>query len=351
MKQLLRFHQNGCISYFLNFDLSHGFKIVALLCILLGTTQLAQAQCSVTISKVTVSGCYLVGNQSKATVSVEVAWANAPSGGTITVTLGAQTRTITPGVITVTYPQVTGTATGSQTIVTPQVVAFEVDANGSTGNTITARFSNTCTTSTTYNAPAACPITACSGNNLGGMVFKDFNDNGIKEPGETAGVASIAVKGIACDGTTYTGTTDGYGYYSLPVPANKYPVRVEFSNVPSVYKLGVNGVGSRTSVQFVSAPTCNINLGIVNPIDYCSDNNQWVFVPCFVYGDPLPTTGATAANLSGNADALVSIPYGITAGIGTTPPLYFDEKAIAKASQIGTVWGINIQRGFFSRRC
>lgn len=340
MKQLLRFHQNGCISYFLNFDLSHGFKIVALLCILLGTTQLAQAQCSVTISKVTVSGCYLVGNQSKATVSVEVAWANAPSGGTITVTLGAQTRTITPGVITVTYPQVSGSATGNQTIVTPQVVAFEVDANGSTNNTITARFNNTCTTSTTYNAPTACPITACSGNNLGGMVFKDFNDNGIKEAGETAGVASIAVKGIACDGTVYNGTTDGYGYYSLPIPANKYPVRVEFGNIPSIYKLGVNGVGSRTSVQFVSAPACNVNLGIVNPIDYCSDNNLRVFVPCFVYGDPLPTTGATAANLSGNADALVSIPYGITAGIGTTPPLYFDEKGIAKASQIGTVWGL-----------
>ena len=31
-------------------------------------------QCTISISKVTVSGCYLVGSQSKATVSVEVAW-------------------------------------------------------------------------------------------------------------------------------------------------------------------------------------------------------------------------------------------------------------------------------------
>lgn len=341
MKQLLRFHQNGYSGYFLNFGLSQGFKIVTFLCILLGASQLARAQCSITISKVTVSGCYLVGNSSKATVSVEVAWANAPSGGTITVTLGSQTRTITPGVITVTYPQVTGTATGNQTILTPQVVAFEIDANGSTNNTITARFNSNCTTSATYNAPAACPITACSGNNLGGMVFKDFNDNGIKETGETAGVASVSVKGIACDGTIYNGTTDGYGYYSLPVPANKYPVRVEFSSVPSIYKLGVNGVGSRTSVQFVGAPTCNVNLGIVNPIDYCSDNNLRVFVPCFTYGDPLLTpSNVSSENLSANADALVSIPYGVTAGIGTTQPIYFDERSIAKASVIGTVWGL-----------
>jgi uncharacterized repeat protein (TIGR01451 family) len=343
MKQLLRFQQNGYLGYFLNLGLSPSFKIVSFLCILLGTTHLAQAQCSISISKVTVSGCYLVGNQSKATVSVEVGWTNAPTGtgGTITVTLGTQTRTITPGTITVTYPQVTGTATGSQTIVTPQVVAFEIDANGSSNNTITAKFNNNCATdSETYNAPAACPITACSGNNVGGIVFKDFNDNGIKEAGETAGVASVAVKGIACDGTIYNAVTDGYGYYSLPVPANKYPVRVEFDNVPSIYKLGVNGIGSRTSVQFVSAPACNVNLGIVNPIEFCSDNNLRVFVPCFVYGDPLPTTGATAANLSGNADALVSFPYGVTAGIGTTNPVYFDEKMIAKASQIGTIWGL-----------
>ncbi|WP_158550033.1 SdrD B-like domain-containing protein [Runella aurantiaca] len=305
-----------------------------------GTT--AYSQCTISISKVIVSGCYLVGSQSKATVSVEVAWTNAPTGGTITVTLGAQTRTITPGLITVTYPQVAGNSsrTGDQTIVTPQVVAFEINADGSTNNTITARFNNTCTTSTTYNAPAACPITACSGNNIGGVVFKDFNDNGVKETGESAGIASVLVKGIACDGTVYTGTTDGYGYYSLPVPANKYPVRVEFGNVPSVYKLGINGTNSRTSVQFVSAPACNVNLGLINPIDYCTDNNLRIFVPCFAYGDPLLTSGATSANLSGNADALASIPYGITAGVSTTNALFFDEKGIAKASQIGTIWGL-----------
>ena len=337
MKFLLRIHGGDYANRLFSFWL----QSLAIIGIFLWSSQKANAQtCSVAIRKVTVSGCYLVNGQSKATVSVEVEWSNAPSGGVITVTTGSQSRTITPGSITVDYPQVTGVISSTQVIVSPQVVAFEVDANGATNQAVTARFNATCTDSDSYNVPASCAITACNGSNLGGIVFKDFNDNGIKEAGETAGVSSVLVKGIACDGTVYTGTTDGYGYYSLPVPANKYPVRVEFTSVPSVYKLGINGANSRTSVQFVGAPSCNVNLGVINPIDYCSDNNLRLFVPCFVYGDPLPTTGATSADLSGNADAFVSIPYGVTAGIGTTNPLYFDERVVAKAKDVGTVWGL-----------
>ena len=304
---------------------------------LLWTSQQTKAQtCSVTIKKVIVSGCYLVNGQSKATVSVEVAWENAPANDSITVKIGSQTRVIKPGTISVTYPQANNSSplTGNQTIVSPQVVAFEVDANGSTNNSITARFVANCLTSSSYKSPDACPVAACSGNNVGGMVFKDFNDNGIKDAGETAGVSGVAVKAIACDGTVYTTTTDGYGFYSLPVPANKYPVRVEFNSIPSIYKFGINGTNSRTSVQFVSAPNCNIHLGIVNPIEYCSGTNLRVFVPCFTYGDPLQTTGATAANLSANADALVSIPYGVSSST------FQGEQMITNAGKIGTIWGL-----------
>ncbi|MCA0228947.1 MAG: DUF11 domain-containing protein [Bacteroidetes bacterium] len=335
MKFLLRIYGGDYANRLFSFWL----QSLAIIGIFLWSSQQAHAQtCSVTIRKVTVSGCYLVNGQSKATVSVEVGWTNAPSGGVITVTTGSQSRTITPGTISVTYPQANNSSplTGNQTIVSPQVVAFEVDANGSTNNALTARFNATCTTSTTFNAPTACPTAACSGNNVGGMVFKDFNDNGIKEAGETAGVSDIAVKAIACDGTVYTTTTDGYGFYSIPVPANKYPVRVEFSSVPSIYKLGVNGTNSRTSVQFVNAPSCNVHLGIVNPVEFCSDNNLKVFVPCFTYGDPLIASqqGVSAANLSANADALVSIPYRVSSST------FQGEQMITNAGKIGTVWGL-----------
>ncbi|WP_310590813.1 SdrD B-like domain-containing protein, partial [Arsenicibacter rosenii] len=269
---------------------------------------------------------------SKSTVSVEVAWSNAPANGYIIVTSGTQSQTILPGTITVTYAQPAGyntLVTGSQTIVSPQVVAFEVDANSSAG-TVTARFSNqtSCSATGSFTTPASCLPITCSGSNLGGMVFKDFNDDGGKQAGETAGIPAVAIKAIACDGTTYTATTDNYGLYSINIPANKYPVRVEFSNVPSIYNLGVNGNDSRTSVQFVAAPRCNVNLGINNPVDYCS-NNPVVFVPCYVNGNPL------AGGNAGTADALVTIPYGVSSATSFT-----GEVPIATASQIGSIWGL-----------
>ena len=287
--------------------------------------------CGITL-KPTVSGCYLVGGQSKATVNVEVAWTDAPAGDSIKVTLGGQNRYIRPGVKTVVYPQVPGnpSITSTQTIVSPQVVAFEINADGGTGKTITANFvgQNSCSASTTFNAPASCAATQCQSPNLGGIVFKDFNDNGKREAGETAGVSGVSVKAVACDGTVYTATTDGYGFYSLPVPATGYPVRVEFSNIPSIYYQGMQGADSRTTVQFVEAPDCSVDLGLINPIDFCSDNGLRVFVPCFTYGDPL-VSGSSA-----NADALVSIPYGVSSNT------FQGEQPMSKASQIGTVWGL-----------
>ncbi len=304
----------------------------SVLFLLLGGAFNSYAQCTLTFNKISPSGCYSVSGVSKATVSVEVAWTNAPTNGYIVVTSGTQSQTILPGTITVTYaqpPGYTNTVTGTQTIVSPQVVAFEVDANGSSG-TVTARFSNqtSCSATGSFTTPAACLPTTCSGNNLGGMVFKDFNDDGTMQAGETAGIPAVTVTAIACDGTPYTATTDNYGLYSINIPANKYPVRVEFSNVPSVYNLGVNGNDSRTSVQFINAPSCDVNLGINNPVDYCS-NNPVVFVPCYVNGDPL--AGGTA----GSAGALVSIPYGVSSATTFT-----GEVEIATASQIGAIWGL-----------
>ena len=288
------------------------------------------AQCTLNINKVTTSGCYSVSGVSKATISVEVAWSNAPANGYIVVTTAAQSKTITPGAITVVYPQVSYTVTGTQTIVSPQVVAFEINATGTTG-TITAAFSNspTCSATASYTAPVGCLPTSCSGNNIGGIVFKDFNDDGLQQTGESVGISSVVVKAIACDGTVYTATTDQYGRYTLPVAVTKYPVRVEFSSIPGVYNLGINGSDSRTSVQIIDAPNCDVNLGVNNPIDYCSSTPQ-IFVPCYVYGDPLVSGSSSALS-----DALVTIPYGVTAATTFT-----GEQPIATAAQIGTVWGL-----------
>ena len=105
----------------------HPVWVVCWLLGLLAFSLSAQAQCSFTV-KPAASGCYQSGGSSKATVSVEVAWSNAPASDYIVVTSGVQSRTTTPGQTQINYGF--GVSTQAYTIVSPQVVAFEVPANG-----------------------------------------------------------------------------------------------------------------------------------------------------------------------------------------------------------------------------
>ncbi len=275
----------------------------------------SQPPCALTIAKVTTSGCYQ-NSGSKATVSVEVAWTGAPTGETITITLGGQTRTITPGAYTSTG--------GSGIIVSPQVVAFELAADGSTGNVV-ANFNTTttCTDTKPYTLPAACPPLVCNGTDLAGTVFDDYNADGIKQAGETNGLPNVTVIATACDGTTYTATTNSEGKYNLDIPANKYPVRLEFSGLPSIYGQGTpNGADGKTTTQFFAAADCHADLGILDPNDYCQTNPK-VYMPCYLNGDPNDAASAGDA-------AIVAVNYDIT-GM---------KSVVAPIESIASVWGI-----------
>ena len=199
----------------------------------------ANSQC-ITIRKVTVSGCYSVSNVSKATVSVEVGWTNASASNRIIVTTGTQSRTITPDAVAVKYGN-NGTTTpaGTQTIVSPQVVAFEINATGPATTTVSARMTgnSSCTTTvtTSYTIPASCNPTVCQTGGFGGMVFNDYDGDGVLDAGETNGVAGITVRAYACDNTPYQATTDADGRWSITGTIN-YPVRVEFTNIPSAFQ-------------------------------------------------------------------------------------------------------------------
>ena len=320
----------------------YSFKKLLLSCfltlILLPSVLEAQT-CSISVTP-SISGCYQSGGESKATVSIEVSWQNAPSGENIIVAgpTGSvpATRTITPGTISVNYGY---SVTGNQIIVSPQVVAFEIPANGATGLSVNAYFSTTTTcttTSSTFSAPAACLPTVCSGDQTGGTVFSDYNADGIKGAGETNGLAGITAKAFDCNGNQVGGTqtTDTYGKYTFTgLNAANYPIRVEFSGLPSVYGNGTpNGTNGRTTTQFVASASCHINLGVLDPNDYCQTNPQ-VFLPCFVNGDPL--VSGTAAS----ADATVMFPYSNTGLSNQTGGGYTAPTHIATAAQVGTLWG------------
>ncbi|GAB2558432.1 hypothetical protein GCM10027190_05260 [Spirosoma areae] len=298
--------------------------------------------CSMTLNKVTVSGCYSVSGVSLATVSVEVGYTNPPRNtiDSLVVTLGGQTRRVRINTYSIQYPQPGGGFnSGNQVIVSPQVVAFEVPANSASGP-ITARFNNltACQATGTYTAPGPCPPLVCSGTALGGIIYNDYNNDGTRQAGETNGVAAITVRAIATNGTAYTTTTDANGLYALTIPAANYPVRVEFGNIPSAFNEGFAGPNSGTRVQFIGAPSCTVDLGLSNPASFCQSAPP-LFIPCYVSGDPLVAGDASTA------DAFVSFPYGVS---GTQ----VGEQALATTAQIGTAWGVawnkNTKRVFTS---
>ena len=317
------------------------------------STSTPLAACSITISKITVSGCYLVNGLSKATVTAEISWLEAPTNGTVTVSIAPSSgtatptsRTFKPGANTFNYG---GTNSGSQTIVSPQVIAFEIEANGAVGE-ITAAFNGSCTTTGNYTAPTACPATPCSTGGMGGIVFNDYNGNGVRETalatvggiqvesGETDGLAGVKVHVTDAAGNTFTTTTDVYGTYAIG-QAITYPARVEFSGIPAEYNGSstLNGSNSRTTVQFVSAASCNVNLGVNRPTDYC-DTSPQMFTPCYVNGHPLGggTSGADAT--------LVSVPFNNIGKGFTTTTTGAANRYWSINSQTGSVWGLAYNR-------
>jgi hypothetical protein len=276
--------------------------------------------CGITL-KPTVSGCYQNGGASKATVSVEVAWENALSGN-ITVTLAGQTRTIIPGVYTSTG--------GNGVIVSPQVVAFEIPADGVSNQALQAFFgasyaAATCKDSKNIDAPMSCtPLTCTSGVDLAGTVFNDFNADGIKGSGETNGLGGVTVTAIACDGTTFTTVTDSYGKYKLT--PTSYPVRVEFSSLPSLYGQGTpNGTNGKTSTQFVNSATCNVDFGVLNQVDYCQTEPR-IFTAIQRNGN-----GQAGGDVGPEA-SVVWTDYTVS---GLTPVV----NTLATQLQVGTIWG------------
>jgi uncharacterized repeat protein (TIGR01451 family) len=292
---------------------------------------LTQAQCP-TIQSVSSSGCYYVGGQSKATVSATIAWDNTGSEditvqlSTLTGTLIA-TRTFKTGTFTQVY---TANYSGQQTIVSPQVIAFEVPADGSQGRLSVTRGSCPLSTfPTLYTAPTACQPTVCPANTLGGTVFYDFDANGVQATGETVGVQNVTVTAFPRIGSPVSTTTDAFGIFSLTIPTSAYPVRLEYSNIPAFLsggKSGPNGTSSRTTVQFISAPTCTASLGVLNQNEFC-EPNPLLTTACYSNGNPL------GGGNSGTDPAIVGFSYN---SAGRSGP----ETFMVENSMVGTTWAM-----------
>jgi len=201
------------------------------------------------------------------------------------------------------------------------------------------------------------PSSATFSSEVSGIVFQDFNSNGVMNTTAGQGVATdVPVAGIvvrafgAAGDELGTATTTAGGTYllDLSVP-NGTPVRVEFTiptDVPALEGLqpssaaapGATGTTAGTSVQFTTTGSTGVNFAVLRPGEYCQDNPTLatcLMLPADAAGltapGPflVPTTSLVSGNLVQGVDS--ALPWN-----GTT------RKATADAA--GAVFGIGVDR-------
>ncbi|WP_169314572.1 SdrD B-like domain-containing protein [Thiothrix nivea] len=173
-----------------------------------------------------------------------------------------------------------------------------------------------------------------SAGEFGGIAFRDYNQNGIRERQEE-GVAGVVVTAYdSTDTLAATATTDSRGWYTLVGLTAGAPYRLEYTNLPNGLHPGVVGTDAASTVRFVTASgNCAANLGVSDPVEYCQATPA-VAAFNFVNGDP------DIADV-GNYASLFTFPYDATGNHDnqTPPPV-----TKANTSQTGALWGMAYQK-------
>ena len=178
---------------------------------------------------------------------------------------------------------------------------------------------------------------------VSGAVFRDYNANGLRstmnpiELGIPDVRVSLFVGTSTAPKTTLTKADGTYSFSTTDAPAGSV-VRVEFSNFMVGDTASAAGASNRSSVQFAQAPAADVSMPLNYPDDYCKNNgNVVVATPCYVNGDPL------AGGSAGEDDAIVQFDR-LAEGRGMDPMNPFPMKVLAKAKEVGSVWGSVFQR-------
>ncbi|MEP7196823.1 MAG: SdrD B-like domain-containing protein [Saprospiraceae bacterium] len=183
---------------------------------------------------------------------------------------------------------------------------------------------------------------------ISGIVYRDFNLNGLKDSSsvyEDAVIKGATIRLYGKNGLIGISLTDQKGHYvfNTPEPA---PYRVELLiDKPLDFETGINNSsgGSNSSIQFVNHPSNQINFGINYPKDY--NENAQLITPCYVSGNPLsvPSNFANIESLvswNSNDGGTTSNSAKTIKNGGSATNLTI----LSKASEIGSCWGLAIQK-------
>lgn len=176
-------------------------------------------------------------------------------------------------------------------------------------------------------------ITVCPSNEISGKVYLDYNSNATQDGVEPpqADITVTAYNGA--NNPVATTLTAADGKYTLAVASGRY--RLEFTGYDTYLYPGPQGSGSKTTVSFVTAASCDIDLGLSSPTQYC-DPDPTVATPRYTSGNPLVAGG------SATSPGILSFGYSQTGKFND--PGYISPVTLAQTSNVGAVWGMAYQR-------
>jgi hypothetical protein len=153
------------------------------------------------------------------------------------------------------------------------------------------------TITVTDNNGCSATVTANVGGNIAGVVFNDYNTDGVYNNVTETGLDSVRVYLYECNNpipvdSAWSGAN---GQYSFPNRTN-YPYRVEFIPLYDLDYIHPSFVGANngTSVQFVVTANCNVAAGFYYPSEYCQSSPDVAF-SAFTQGAASQVTEAAVA--------------------------------------------------------
>ena len=172
--------------------------------------------------------------------------------------------------------------------------------------------------------PPACN----SATDIGGIIFRDYDLDGIQDSGEPGfGTVDMIVTAYDINNApALTSTVTLDGTYLLPSLASG-SYRLEFSGLPSYLQESVFGSENGTAVQFHSQGECTANFAVHSPSQYCHGDPD-LATTCFVNG----------SGVGGTDTGLVSF---LNSASGIDPTLKSTDASVA---QIGSAYGLAFQR-------
>lgn len=173
---------------------------------------------------------------------------------------------------------------------------------------------------------------------VSGYVFRDYNANGVVDTNDK-GVLKAVVNAYSASGqlvgTDTVKTTDG----AYLLPSITGALRIEFVNLSENFWDAPVGTQSRTSVQFITAPASNINLGLSQPRDFTNGQPSVVTV-CYRAGVHTDFT---------NDPAIITFPY-FQAGSSNRNAYTIDydmpmnHDLTVPIAKVGSLWGMAYDR-------